>query len=104
MTRKQLKKIATQIEQTINSRHSTYADMQINCEVFIGTSKFAYINIKPNQPEDDRYCDTIYWPEEILAFASVYNLSAHVSNKRDFTEERRHLPVITLFIKDELED
>lgn len=47
MTSKQLNKIASQIEQTINSRHSTYADMHINCEVFIATSKFAYIHIKP---------------------------------------------------------
>ena len=103
MTSKQLNKIASQIEQTINSRHSTYADMHINCEVFIATSKFAYIHIKPNQA-DDKYCDTIFWPEEILAFASVYDLDAHIGIERDFTEERRHLPVITLYIRGELED
>ena len=41
---------------------------------------------------------------QILAFASVYDLSAHFSVERDYSEARRHLPVITLFIKDELED
>lgn len=102
MTSKQLKKVAAQIEQTINSRHSS-PDMHIAAEAFIGTRKFAYINITPYQA-DGKYCDTFYWPEEILAFASVYDLSAHFSVERDYTEERRHLPVITLFIQDELED
>ena len=102
MTSKQLKKVAAQIEQTLNSRHQM-RDMHITAEAFIGTKKFAYINITPLQV-DDKYCDTFYWPEEILAFASVYDLSAHFSVERDYSEDRRHLPVITLFIKDELED
>ena len=102
MTIKQLEQIAAQIEQTLNARHS-YRDMHIEASAFIGTKKFAYINITPYQA-DGKYCDTFYWPEEILAFASVYDLSAHFSVERDYSEERRHLPVITLFIKDELED
>ena len=62
MTSKQLKKVAAQIEQTLNSRHQM-RDMHVTAEAFIGTKKFAYINITPLQV-DDKYCDTFYWPED----------------------------------------
>ena len=40
MTRRQFKKIAAQIEQTLNARHQMM-DMHIVAQAVIGTSKFA---------------------------------------------------------------
>lgn len=74
MTRKQINDIAVQIERTYNSRH-TNADMQITTEVHFA-DRLAWISITPAEAEHI-YGATIYFPEEILPFASVYGLTAH---------------------------
>lgn len=99
MTRKELHDIAAHIQSAINSRHP-YDDMHLTCEV--GGSEIAWIDIKPWQMRG-HICETIYWPEEVLAFASVYNLNAHFSAYYDYEQEKA-LPCISLFPNGKLTD
>lgn len=100
MKLQQLHDIAAQIQSTYNSRHP-YDDMHIVAEVRTGNG-LAWINITPWQMAG-HCCDAIFYPEEILPFASIYNLSVHFSANYDY-EQRKALPCISFFPIDKLED
>ena len=99
MTRQQLIDIAAQIQSVLNARHP--ADMAITTEVRFG-SGCGWINITPWQMAG-HICESIFWPEEILAFASVYNLNAHFSAHYDY-DQRKAIACICMFPNEKFED
>lgn len=99
MKRQQFFDIAAQIQSTYNTRHP-YDDMHIVAEVHDG--EHVWIDITPWQM-CGRICETIFWPEEILAFASVYNLRAHFSANYDY-DSHRAIPSLCMFPNEKIED
>lgn len=99
MTRKQLNDIAAQIERTYNSRH-TDADMQITTEIHIA-DRIAWITITPAESENF-YGAAIYYPEEILPFASVYGFAAHFDVLQEIPSGK-HFPCINFFFHGNVE-
>lgn len=100
MTRQQLIDIAAHIQSAHNTRHP-YDDMHIVAEVKTG-SNCGWIDITPWQMAG-HICESIFWPEEILAFASVYNLNAHFSAHYDY-EQRKAYACICMFPNEKYED
>ena len=100
MTRKQFNDIAAQIERTYNSRH-TNADMQITTEVHFA-DRLAWISITPAEAEQ-LYGATIFFPEEILPFASVYGLAAHFDVLHELPSGK-NFPCINFFFHGYIED
>lgn len=100
MKRQQLHDIAAQIQSTYNTRHP-YDDMHIVAEVHDG-EQISWIEITPWQMAG-RFCETIFTPEDILAFASVYNLRAHFSANFDY-DSHRAIPSLCMFPNEKIED
>lgn len=99
MTRKQINDIAAQIECTYNCRH-TNADMQITTEVHFA-DRIAWISITPTEAEHI-YGATIYFPEEILSFASVYGFTAHFDVLHELPSGK-NFPCINFFFHGDIE-
>lgn len=97
--RQQLHDIAAQIQSTVNTRRS-FDDMNIVAKV--KGSDVIWIEITPWQMAG-RFCETIFTPEDILAFASVYNLRAHFSANYDY-DSHRAIPSLCMFPNEKIED
>ena len=100
MTRKQINDIAAQIERTYTSRH-TDSEMQITSEVHFA-DRLAWISITPAEAEQ-LYGATIFFPEEILPFASVYGLAAHFDVLHELPSGK-NFPCINFFFHGDIED
>lgn len=100
MTRKEFTDIAAQIERTYNSRHNT-SDMQITAEVHV-SDRISWITVTPSQTENP-YGAAIYFPEEILPFASVYGLAAHFDILHEIPSGN-NLPCINFFFHGDIVD
>lgn len=100
MTRKQINDIAAQIERTYNCRH-TNADMQITTEVHFA-DRLAWISITPAEAEKF-YGATIYFPEELMPFASVYGFTAHFDVLHEIPSGK-NFPCINFFFHGDIED
>lgn len=101
MKRQQFLDIADQIERTVNSRHSSAPEMHITTQATF-TPCVSWIDILPVQT-DNRFCDSLYFPEEILPFASVYGLNTQIGVRGGWQDEKP-IPCITMFLHEAIED